>query len=190
MIDEVKKLVPGKPIRYVVNRTATSIIPVVYARRSREGATIITQAQNKPYFERAFAMPNTINPDHLAKSGKKARFRTVDDKLVLSDSTRTVEIYHMADSHHSDTFLMVYLPKEKLLIEADSFTPAPPNSPPPAQPNPHHTISSTTSRGSSCRWTASCRCTAASFRSRTSTSRSDKARRNKSDKGVGSAAVG
>jgi hypothetical protein len=33
---------------------------------------------------------------------------------------------------------MVYLPKEKLLIQADLFTPAPPNSPPPAQVNPNH----------------------------------------------------
>jgi hypothetical protein len=34
---------------------------------------------------------------------------------------------------------MAYLPKEKLLIEADSFTPGPPNTPPPAQLNPLHT---------------------------------------------------
>jgi hypothetical protein len=30
---------------------------------------------------------------------------------------------------------MVYLPKEKLLIQADAYTPGPPNSPVPAQPN-------------------------------------------------------
>ena len=30
---------------------------------------------------------------------------------------------------------MVYLPKEKLLIEADAYTPAPPNTPPPAVAN-------------------------------------------------------
>jgi hypothetical protein len=52
---------------------------------------------------------------------------------------RSVELYHVADSHHSDTFLMAYLPKERLLIEADSFTPGPPNAPPPAQLNPLHT---------------------------------------------------
>ena len=36
---------------------------------------------------------------------------------------------------HSDNFLMVYLPREKLLIEADAFTPPPPNTPPPAEAN-------------------------------------------------------
>jgi hypothetical protein len=32
--------------------------------------------------------------------------------------------------------LMVYLPKEKLLSQADAYTPAPPNAPPPAVVNP------------------------------------------------------
>ncbi|HYT85214.1 MAG TPA: hypothetical protein VEK81_02155, partial [Burkholderiales bacterium] len=41
-------------------------------------------------------------------------------------------------SDHNAGFLMAYLPKEKLLIEADAFTPGPPNSPPPAQANPNH----------------------------------------------------
>jgi hypothetical protein len=36
---------------------------------------------------------------------------------------------------HSDGFLMVYLPNEKLLIEADAFTPGAPNAPPPPVPN-------------------------------------------------------
>ena len=55
------------------------------------------------------------------------------------DGTRRVELYHIVDSHHTDSFTMVYLPKEKLLIEADAFTPGAPNTPPPEQPNPNHT---------------------------------------------------
>jgi len=55
----------------------------------------------------------------------------------MSDGTRTVEIHHIAGSPHEDGMLMVYLPKEKLLIQADTFTPAPPNAPPPATPNPN-----------------------------------------------------
>ena len=34
-----------------------------------EGATIVTQAANVPYLERAFATTNRIAPDRLAASG-------------------------------------------------------------------------------------------------------------------------
>jgi len=138
VIAQVKQLVPGKPIRYVINSHGHFDHSGGLRAAVSEGATIVTHAQNKPYFERAFANANTINPDQLAKSGKRARFKTVDEKLVLKDGSRTVELYHVDDSHHSDNFLMVYLPKERLLIEADSFTPLPPNTAAPAQPNPLH----------------------------------------------------
>jgi glyoxylase-like metal-dependent hydrolase (beta-lactamase superfamily II) len=138
VIEQVKKLVPGKPIRYVVNSHSHFDHSGGLRTAVAEGATIITQAQNRPYFERAFSNPNKLSPDLLAKSGKKAKLRAVDEKLVLSDGTRSVEIHHIHGSIHTDTFLMAYLPKEKLLIEADAFTPGPPNAPVPAQANPYH----------------------------------------------------
>ena len=139
VIEQVKKLVPGKPIRYVINTHAHFDHAGGLRAAAGEGATIVTQAKSKAYIERALATPSTIAPDHLAKSGKKGRVVAVGDKMVLRDATRTVEIYRVDDSHHSDALLMVYLPKEKLLIEADSFTPGPPNAPPPAQLNPLNT---------------------------------------------------
>jgi glyoxylase-like metal-dependent hydrolase (beta-lactamase superfamily II) len=138
VFEEVKKLVPGKPIRYVVNSHSHFDHSGGLRAAVGEGATIVTQAQNRAYFERAFATPSTIAPDHLAQSGRKARIVTVGERMTLRDGTRTVELYHVDDSHHSDTFLMAYLPKEKLLIQADSFTPGPPNAPPPTQVNPNN----------------------------------------------------
>jgi glyoxylase-like metal-dependent hydrolase (beta-lactamase superfamily II) len=58
------------------------------------------------------------------------------DKRVLSDDTRTIELYHIQGNLHNDGLIMAYLPKEKLLIEADVYTPAAPNTPPPSPPNP------------------------------------------------------
>lgn len=136
VIEQVKQLAPGKPIRYLVNSHNHFDHSGGLRAAAAEGATIITHPANKAYFERAFAVQSRINPDQLAKSGKKARFRTVDtNKLVLNDGTRAVEIHRMTNSVHTGTFLMVYLPKEKLLIQADAYTPSPPNSPVPAQPN-------------------------------------------------------
>ena len=101
VFEEVKKLAHGKPIRYVVNSHAHFDHSGGLRTAAGEGATIITQAQNKAYFERALATPSTIAPDHLQKSGKKARIETVGEKMVLRDGTRTVEIYRVADSHHT-----------------------------------------------------------------------------------------
>jgi hypothetical protein len=60
----------------------------------------------------------------------------MQDKRVLSDGTHTVELYLIKGTPHGDGLIMAYLPKEKLLVEADVFTPAPPNATPQAQPNP------------------------------------------------------
>lgn len=53
---------------------------------------------------------------------------------MLSDGTRSVEIYDIADSVHAEGFIMVSLPADKLLLQADVYTPALSNSPAPAQP--------------------------------------------------------
>jgi glyoxylase-like metal-dependent hydrolase (beta-lactamase superfamily II) len=139
VIDEVRKLAPGKPIRYVINSHQHFDHSGGLRTAAAEGAIIVTQAANKAYFEKAFAVPNTVAPDRFAKSGKRAQFRPVGDRMTLSDGSRSVELHHIRDSHHTDSFLLVYLPNEKLLIQADAFTPGPPNAPPPKQPNPNHT---------------------------------------------------
>jgi hypothetical protein len=48
---------------------------------------------------------------------------TVDDEMVLKDRTMTVNLYHIIGSAHADTLLMAYFPRERLLVEADVFSP-------------------------------------------------------------------
>jgi len=135
VIDAVKALAPGKPIRYVIN----SHVHFDHAGGLRaavaDGATVVTQAGNVAFFERAFATSSQIAPDRLTQSGKRAAFLAVNDKATLSDGTRTIDIHRIADSVHNDAFLMVHLPKEKILIEADAYTPLAPGAQPPATPN-------------------------------------------------------
>ena len=57
---------------------------------------------------------------------------------VLRDALRPIEIHEMQGSIHAQGFMMVWLPSEKLLIQADAYTPGPPNSPAPPAPNPNH----------------------------------------------------
>jgi hypothetical protein len=96
----------------------------------------VVHSASKAFFEKTLATKNTIAPDALSKSGKKARIMTVTaDKTEMKDGSRTIEIHRIKDGLHNDAFLMVYLPAEKLLIEADAFTPLAPNAQPPATPN-------------------------------------------------------
>ncbi len=138
VIEQVRQLASGKPIRYVINSHSHFDHAGGLRAAVAEGATVVTQAANQPYFAKAFATHSKIAPDQLAKSGAKAKFQTVADKGVLSDGARVVEIHRIKGSPHSDTFLLVYLPAEKLLIEADAYTPLAPNAPPPSPPNPNN----------------------------------------------------
>jgi len=135
VIERVKALAPGKPIRYVINSHSHFDHSGGLRAVAADGATIVTQAGNKAYFERAFAVQNRLNPDRYAKSGKKPRFKAVNDKLELGDGARSLVLHRITGGNHNDAFLLVHLPKEKLLIEADVYTPSPPNAAPPATPN-------------------------------------------------------
>jgi glyoxylase-like metal-dependent hydrolase (beta-lactamase superfamily II) len=134
VLAETRSLAPSKPVRYVVNSHHHFDHSGGLRAAAAEGATIITHEINRAYFERALAASATVRPDHLTKSGKKGVVEGLRDKRVLTDGARTVEIHHIAGNAHDDGLLMAYLPREKLLVEADVFTPPPPNAPPPTSP--------------------------------------------------------
>ena len=136
VIAKVKETIPNKPIKYLVNTHVHFDHSGGLRTYVDEGATIVTHADNKPYYEKAWAAPHAINPDKLAQSKKAATFETFTDKHVLTDGTRTIEIHKIAGGGHNDAFAMIYLPKEKILIEGDAYTPPAANAPPPAAVNP------------------------------------------------------
>ena len=78
----------------------------------------------------------TLAPDRLAKSKRSRVFQTMGDNMVLTDGTRSVELYQIIGNPHHDGIIMAYLRKEKILIEADVFTPGPAGAEPPKVPNP------------------------------------------------------
>jgi glyoxylase-like metal-dependent hydrolase (beta-lactamase superfamily II) len=133
VIAEAKRLIPNKPVKYVVNTHShidhSSGLRAVVA----EGATILTHQLNKAYLEKVLSMPHTLNPDKAQENAKKPIVEAVGEKKVLTDGTHVVELYHMQRFGHHDGMLLVYLPKEKVLLEADGYNPQPANA---AAPNP------------------------------------------------------
>jgi len=119
----VRKTVPSKPIRYVVNTHAHYDHAGGLRTYVAEGVTVITHEGNKSFLEQAWARPRTIQPDLLAKSPKAPMIETVADKKVLTDGSRTVELHHLQDSGHNTATLIVYLPKERILLYGDGYNP-------------------------------------------------------------------
>lgn len=141
IIAEAKRLVPNKPIRYVVN-THTHFDHAGGLRAFvAEGATIVTYQTNKKYYETALARPHTLVPDTMSRMNPqpKVKIETVGEKKVMTDGEHTIELYHVDGSTHSNNMLIAYLPKQKVLIEADEFNVGAANAPTPAQINPYHT---------------------------------------------------
>jgi len=129
VFDAVKKAIPAKPIKYVVNsHNHFDHLGGIRAAMA-EGYTIVTHASNKAYYERIAVLPHTVSPDRLAKSPKKPAIEAVLDKRVFTDDTNTLELYRIS-TDHNDGMLVAYLPKAKILVEADMWTPPAANAPP------------------------------------------------------------
>jgi len=96
-----------------------------------EGATIITDDRNRTFYERVVLppQPRTLLPDRLSQRpfaptgpGTLA-LQTYTDKYTISDGNETIELYHVDGLNHSDNMAIVYLPKEKIAINADLYSP-------------------------------------------------------------------
>jgi hypothetical protein len=153
VIEEVNKLVPDKPIRYLVNTHHHFDHAGGLRTYLAQGTTIVTHESNRDYYLQILFHPGgwTLQPDRLATyypmfmiSRRPAPLETVGQKNVLSDGVRTMDIYHVQDmsyaledpsyrqGNHSEDMLMAYLPKEKILVNADLYTPPAPGAQPAA----------------------------------------------------------
>jgi glyoxylase-like metal-dependent hydrolase (beta-lactamase superfamily II) len=121
--EEIHKLIPNKPIRYVVNTHAHYDHAGGLRTYVAQGTTIVTQEANKAFFEKVWARPHTIAPDTLQKEPKAPVFDTVAEKKVLTDGRKTIEIYHMKNSGHNQNNLIVYMPREGLIYWGDGYNP-------------------------------------------------------------------
>jgi glyoxylase-like metal-dependent hydrolase (beta-lactamase superfamily II) len=141
IITEAKRLVPNKPIKYVINTHAHFDHSGGLRAFVAEGATIITHQVNKAYYEKIFKDPHTLVPDKLSQMSPqpKVKIETMTEKRVLTDGQHVIDLYHVQGSTHNEGMIIAYLPKEKVLLEADEFNVGAANAPTPANINPYHT---------------------------------------------------
>ena len=87
------------------------------------GATIVVPFSAKEFYRRMAQFPHSRRPDSLEKNKTGAIIETFGGgPRILSDGKRRVEIYPLPLSHAED-LVVIYLPAEKILIEADHVSP-------------------------------------------------------------------
>ena len=138
-IEAAKRLAPNKPIKYAINSHHHADHAGGMRAYVAEGIPIITHESHRKYYEeQIFKNPHSLNPDRLARMPRAPMLETMKDKRVLTDGTMTLEIYLMRDQPHAEGLLMVYEPKDKLLMQADAYIPRP-GAPPLPAPSPYTT---------------------------------------------------
>jgi hypothetical protein len=86
-----------------------------------EGLTIVTHRANEAFFKDLLARPHTIVPDALQKNPRPATFEFVDDQMTLKDGAMEVQLYHLLDNPREGTNLYAYVPRERMLVQADLY---------------------------------------------------------------------
>ena len=129
VIGEVNRLMPSKPIRFIV--TTHHHWDHLGGLRAyvHEGATVITHEGNKPYYQEVLrAGIWTLEPDRFSlyppeEWSEGYIFETLNQQYVLADDTQRVELYTVQGLAHAAGMLIAYIPSEKIVVQADLYTP-------------------------------------------------------------------
>jgi glyoxylase-like metal-dependent hydrolase (beta-lactamase superfamily II) len=124
VIERARGLAPGKPVDVVINTHHHFDHSAGIRAAISQGLTVLTHEGNRDFFERTiFPARHVTTSDAQARNPKPLRLLPLGDKYVRRDSLRTIETYQILGSQHSGTMVMVYLPAERLLIQADLYNP-------------------------------------------------------------------
>lgn len=123
VIARARELRPGKPLTQVVNTHHHFDHSGGIRAAISEDLSVITHKDNVAFLQEAAARPHTIVRDALAKNPKPAKVMGVDGQMELKDDTMTVQLFSIDGNPHGDTMLMAYIPRDRILIEVDAFSP-------------------------------------------------------------------
>lgn len=138
VIAEAKRLMPGKPIRYVVNTHHHFDHSGGLRAFVAEGSTILTHEWNKPFLQDVLSRPHTLNPDAQERARRPLSVEGVPDRHVISGNGKTIELHRMMEFAHTPGMLVAYFPQLRILYEADSYNPGPVDATPAAVPSPYN----------------------------------------------------
>jgi glyoxylase-like metal-dependent hydrolase (beta-lactamase superfamily II) len=123
VMNEVRRLIPNKPLRYVVNTHHHFDIAGGLRGYAAEDVLIVTHQSNYDNYEAlTLSLHNhSIDPDALARAPQQVHYIRMEEHWTMTDGKRKLEVYHVQNQEHSEDMLISYLPEEKILVEADLF---------------------------------------------------------------------
>jgi glyoxylase-like metal-dependent hydrolase (beta-lactamase superfamily II) len=140
VIEEVVKLAPGKPIRWLISSHPHFDHIGGVRTYLHIGSTIVAHRKWIDFLNRDVLSyrPRTIAPDIVAlwpptELSEGYNFEAINENYVISDNNRILRVYYVQPLAHVAGMLMAYLPAERIAFEADLFDT---HEPPPAAPTP------------------------------------------------------
>jgi glyoxylase-like metal-dependent hydrolase (beta-lactamase superfamily II) len=124
VVAAARKIVPSKPVTDVIVSHHHFDHSAGLRQAVAEGLAVISRRDNGVIFREMTSRPAPNFPDDLARNPTPLRFTPVDDHLRLSDSTMTVDIYHVIANNHMADAVFAYIPEHKVMIDADIATAA------------------------------------------------------------------
>ena len=128
VIEEVVKLAPNKPIRWLI--TSHPHFDHIGGLRTyfHIGSTIVTHAINLEFLNKDVLTyhPRTVEPDIVSlwpptELAEGYTIESVQESYVITDNTRILRVLYVQPLRHVNGMLMAYLPAEGIAFQADLF---------------------------------------------------------------------
>jgi glyoxylase-like metal-dependent hydrolase (beta-lactamase superfamily II) len=128
VIEQVAKLAPNKPIRWLIS-SHTHFDHIGGIRTYNHiGATVVTHLFNLPFLNRDVLNyePRTVKPDILSlwpptEVAEGYNYEAIQENYVITDNSRILRVHYVQPLQHVSGMLMAYLPTERIVFEADLF---------------------------------------------------------------------
>jgi glyoxylase-like metal-dependent hydrolase (beta-lactamase superfamily II) len=128
VIEEVVKLAPNKPIRWLISSHPHFDHIGGLRAYLHIGSTIVTHRKAIDFLNRDVLnyRARTVVPDIVSlwpptELSEGYNFEAINENFVITDNARILRVYYVQPLQHVSGMLMAYLPTERIAFEADLF---------------------------------------------------------------------